>query len=133
MTSPAAKNHPVIFIHGLWIHSSAWQPWMDLFTERGYAVSAPGWPCDGDTVADTRANPDGLNDTGIGEIVEHYAALIDSAHGKHEVKPIVVGHSFGGLVVQRLLGEDLAAAAVAIDPAPIKGVRNLPLSALRVA
>ncbi|MGD0715650.1 MAG: alpha/beta fold hydrolase [Gaiellaceae bacterium] len=50
-----------------------------------------------------------------------------------ETKPIVIGHSFGGLVVQRLLGQDLAAAAVAIDPAPIKGVLYLPPSALRVA
>ena len=36
--------------------------------------------------------------------------------------PCVIGHSFGGLIVQRLLGQDLAAAGVAIDAAPIKGV-----------
>jgi non-heme chloroperoxidase len=35
--------------------------------------------------------------------------------------------------VQRLLGQDLAAAAVAIDPAPIQGVLYLPPSALKVA
>jgi pimeloyl-ACP methyl ester carboxylesterase len=133
MTDPTTKTHPVIFIHGLWIHSSAWTPWIDLFTERGYSVSAPGWPGDGDSVADTRANPDALNDTGIGEIVEHYAALIDSAHGKHEVKPIVVGHSFGGLIAQELLAAGEVAAAVAIDPAPIKGVKALPIAQLRSA
>lgn len=122
------KTNPVIFIHGLWIHASAWQPWLDLFAERGYAASAPGWPGDGDTVAATRDNADSLNDVGIQEIVDHYAALIDAAGGP---KPVVVGHSFGGLIAQKLLASGHAAAAVAIDPAPIKGVTALPWSQLR--
>lgn len=127
------KANPVIFIHGLWIHSSAWQPWLELFTERGYDVSAPGWPGDGDTVAATRANPDALNDVGIAAIVEHYTELIGGTDHKHEVKPIVVGHSFGGLIAQELLATGQVAAAVAIDPAPIKGVKALPLAQLRSA
>lgn len=129
----SSKTNPVIFIHGLWIHSSAWAPWLDLFAERGYAVSAPGWPGDADTVAATRANADDLNDIGIAQVVEHYAALIDSAGGKHESKPVIVGHSFGGLIAQELLAGGHAAAAVAIDPAPIKGVKSLPFAQLRSA
>jgi non-heme chloroperoxidase len=39
--------------------------------------------------------------------------------GGLDAKPIVIGHSFGGLVIQRLLGQNLAAAGVAIDPAQI--------------
>lgn len=127
------KTHPVIFIHGLWIHSSAWQPWLDLFAERGYDGSAPGWPGDGDTVASTRENADALDDVGIAAIVDHYASVIDSSDGRHEVRPIIVGHSFGGLIAQELLANGLAAAAVAIDPAPIKGVKALPLAQLRSA
>jgi pimeloyl-ACP methyl ester carboxylesterase len=128
MTSPT-KTHPVVFIHGLWIHSSAWQPWLQLFQSCGYSVSAPGWPGDAPTVAETRANPDALNDIGIAEMVEHYANDI----GKHEIKPIVIGHSFGGLIAQELLAAGLAAAAVAIDPAPIKGVKALPFAQLKSA
>jgi non-heme chloroperoxidase len=60
---------------------------------------------------------------------DHYANAISGL----SAKPIAIGHSFGGRVVQRLLGQDLASAAVAIDPAPIKGVLNLPPSALKVA
>jgi pimeloyl-ACP methyl ester carboxylesterase len=132
MSTPSSvKSNPVIFIHGLWIHSSAWQPWMDLFSERGYAVSAPGWPGDSETVAATRDNADALNDVGIAQIVDHYAELIGA--GRHEVKPIVVGHSFGGLIAQELLASGHAAAAVAIDPAPIKGVKALPLTQIRAA
>jgi pimeloyl-ACP methyl ester carboxylesterase len=118
----------VIFIHGLWIHSSAWQPWLELFESCDYSVSAPGWPGDSPTVAETRANPDGLNDIGIAQMVEHYANDI----GKHEVKPIVIGHSFGGLIAQELLATGLA-AAVAIDPAPIKDVKALPFAQLKSA
>ena len=66
---------------------------------------------------------------GIDDVVDHYARIIRGL----EAPPVVVGHSFGGLIAQRLLGQDLAAAAVAIDAAPIKGVLKLPVSALKVA
>jgi non-heme chloroperoxidase len=122
-------NTPVIFVHGLWLHASSWDSWVDFFKEAGYVPSAPGWPGDGDTVADTRDNPERVAGVGIEDVVEYYTGIIHSL----PAKPIVIGHSFGGLIVQRLLGQDLAAAAVAIDPAPIQGVLYLPPSALKVA
>jgi len=123
MTTPM----PVIFIHGLWLHSASWQPWLDLFRQEGYEPAAPGWPGDPDTVDEARLNPESIADHGIDDVVAHYAALIDQL----PVRPILIGHSFGGMIAQKLLGQDLAAAAVAIDAAQIKGVLPLPLSALR--
>ncbi len=120
---------PVVFVHGLWLHGDSWSAWVDRFREAGYAPVAPGWPGDASTIEETRKQPERVAGYGINDIVEHYARII----GSLDAKPIVIGHSFGGLVVQRLLGEDRAAAAVAIDAAPIKGVVYLPLSALRVA
>jgi non-heme chloroperoxidase len=76
-----------------------------------------------------RRDPEQVAGKGINEVVDHYARIIRGL----EAPPVVIGHSFGGLIAQRLLGQDLAAAAVAIDAAPIKGVLNLPVSALRVA
>jgi pimeloyl-ACP methyl ester carboxylesterase len=125
----AQARKPVVFVHGLWLHADSWGAWADLFREEGYDPIAPGWPGDSATVAETRANAAAVAGHGINDVVDHYAQAIS---GLAE-KPIAIGHSFGGLVVQKLLGQDLVAAAVAIDPAPIKGVLALPLSALRVA
>jgi pimeloyl-ACP methyl ester carboxylesterase len=129
----------VLFVHGLWLHATSWQAWVDLFQKAGYSASAPGWPGDRDTVADTRAHADDLAGHGIDDVVEHYARLItrgaaaaDGRDGADRL-PILIGHSFGGAIVEKLLGQGLAAAAVAIDPAPIKGVQALPLSSLRSA
>jgi pimeloyl-ACP methyl ester carboxylesterase len=118
---------PVLFIHGLWLHARSWEAWVELFTAQGYDASAPGWPGDPDTVAEARANPDAIADHGIDDVVAHYAKIIEGL----PTKPILVGHSFGGMIAQRLLGEDRAAAAIAIDAAQIKGVLPLPLSALK--
>lgn len=120
---------PVVFIHGLWLHADSWGPWADRFQKEGYATVAPGWPGDGSTVQETRERPDSVAGHGIQDVVDHYAQVI----GSLDAQPIVIGHSFGGLIAQRLLGQDLAVAGVAIDPAPMKGIIYLPLSALRVA
>lgn len=120
---------PVVFVHGLWLHADSWGAWVDRFREAGYEPTSPGWPGDESTVAETREHPERIAGHGIEDVARHYAGIVDGLEGK----PILVGHSFGGLIVQRLLGEGRAAAAVALDPAPIKGVVYLPPSALRVA
>jgi pimeloyl-ACP methyl ester carboxylesterase len=109
------------------LHATSWEPWVELFREAGYEPVAPGWPGEPATVAEARQRPDDVADYGIDDVTQHYAKII----AELPVKPIVIGHSFGGMIAQKLLGQDLAAAAVAIDAAQIKGVLPLPLSALR--
>lgn len=117
----------IVFIHGLWLHASSWQAWMDYFSDHGYTVLNPGWPGDGATVEDSRNNPTAIANHGVKEVADRYAAIIQNL----AEPPIVIGHSFGGLLAQILLGRGIAAAAIAIDPAPMKGVWQLPFSALR--
>jgi pimeloyl-ACP methyl ester carboxylesterase len=121
------KSHPVVFIHGLWLHTSSWGPWKSAFGQAGYQVVSPGWPGDQETVDLARADPESVAGAGIDDVVEHFASVI----GALEAAPVLIGHSFGGMIAEKLLGLDLAAAAIAIDAAQIKGVLPLPLSSLR--
>ncbi|NEB92488.1 alpha/beta hydrolase [Streptomyces bauhiniae] len=125
----SSERTPVVFIHGLWIHGSSWAPWMETFEGAGYDPIAPGWPGDAPSVEETRANPDAQAGKSFDDIVAHYQAIIEGL----PARPILVGHSFGGTVAEKLLGMGLAAAAVAIDAAQIKGVLPVPIAALRSA
>ena len=118
---------PVVFIHGLWLHSTSWEPWLELFRENGYEPVAPRWPMEPATVAEARANPDLVANQGLAQVVEHFKAFVVTLPSK----PIIIGHSFGGLITELLMGEDLGLAGVAIDPAQIKGVLPLPLAQLK--
>jgi non-heme chloroperoxidase len=118
---------PVVFIHGLWIHSDAWQPWVGLYRAAGYNAMAPGWPGDGPSVDDTRKNPAAVANKGIDDITNGYLDVISTL----PTRPVVIGHSFGGLVAQKLLAAGMAAAAIAIDPGQIKGVKPLPFAQIR--
>jgi pimeloyl-ACP methyl ester carboxylesterase len=115
---------PVVFIHTLWLHPASWQPWLDRFADAGYAPVAPGWPGVPATVEQARADPDRLAGYGIDDVTEHYAGAV----GGLPAPAVVIGHAFGGLIAQRLLGEDLVAAAISIDAAQVEGVLPLPLS-----
>ena len=88
--------------------------------------SGPGWPGDQDTVELARANPDSVANKGIDDVTDHYASIIDAL----PAPPILIGHSFGGMIAEKLLGMNKGAAAIGIDAAQIKGVLRLPLSAL---
>jgi pimeloyl-ACP methyl ester carboxylesterase len=129
MTPEKTPKTPIVFVHGLWLHAESWDKWMRFFRESGYEATAASWPGDSETTEATRKNPQAVAGYGVTEIADHIARQLQ-ASGR---KPILIGHSFGGLLVQNLLGRDLAAAAIAIDSAPPKGVPELPLSALKSA
>jgi non-heme chloroperoxidase len=120
---------PVVFIHGLWLLPSSWDRWAEVFGAAGYAPVLPGWPDDPETVADANAHPEVFANKTVGEVADHFAAVIE----RLAKKPAVIGHSFGGLLTQIVAGRGLAAVSVAIDPAPFRGVLPLPISALRAS
>ena len=120
---------PVVFVHGLWLLPSSWDRWAEMFETAGYIALTPGWPDDPETTAQANADPEVFAGKSIGQVADHFAAIVGSLTGK----PAIIGHSFGGLLAQILAGRSLATASVAIDPAPFRGVLPLPMSALRSA
>jgi non-heme chloroperoxidase len=124
-----AGLQPVVFIHGLWLLPSSWDRWATVFEEAGYTALTPGWPDDPQTVEEAKAHPEVFAHKTVGQVADHFAAVI----GRLAKKPAVIGHSFGGLLAQIVAGRGLSAAAVAIDPAPFRGVLPLPISALKSA
>ena len=120
---------PVVFVHGLWLLAASWDPWRGFFEDRGYVTLAPSWPDDPETVDEARRHPEVFAHKRVEQVADHYAQAIRQLR----TPPAIVGHSFGGLIAQRLAGDGLAAVTVAIDPAPFRGVLPLPLSALKSA
>jgi pimeloyl-ACP methyl ester carboxylesterase len=123
----ASSATPVVFVHGLWLLPSSWDRWVTLFEEAGYVALTPGWPDDPETVTEAREHPEVLAGKGIGEIADYEESIIR----RLDRKPVIIGHSFGGLLTMILAGRGLAAASVAISPAPFRGVLPLPIAALR--
>jgi non-heme chloroperoxidase len=118
---------PVVFVHGLWLLASSWDNWRKFFEGRGYTTIAPGWPDDPRTVEEADRNPEVFAQKHLQQVTDYYIDAI----GQLNKKPVVIGHSFGGLIAQKLAGEGVSVATVAIDPAPFRGVLPLPLSALK--
>jgi non-heme chloroperoxidase len=123
----ATGRTPVVFIHGLWLLPSSWDRWAAVFEGAGYAPLTPGWPDDPESVVEANAHPEVFANKTVGQVADHYAAVI----GKLAKKPAVIGHSFGGLITQIIAGQGLSGASVAIDAAPFRGVLPLPISALK--
>ncbi len=118
----------IVLVHGLWMTPLCWEYWAHHYTERGYCVFAPSWPGMERDIRALRRQPETYANIGVKQIVDHYEKLVIEL----ESPPILIGHCFGGLVVQALLDRGLGACGVAIASAPIKGVWTLPYSTMRV-
>ena len=119
---------PIVLIHGLWMTPSSWDTWAERFRAAGHEVIVPGWPgIDGRTPQDIRRDPSALKGLGITDIVDQYEAIIRAL----PEKPIIMGHSFGGLFAQMLADRGLGVAVVGVTPGQPAGVPTLPLNTLR--
>ncbi len=129
MSTTDTDRIPLLLIHGAWLSARSWERFEEFFERRGYAASAPEWPRKEGDVEELRENEEALAGLGLTEIVDHYEELIRGL----DASPVLVGHSFGGLIVELLLDRGLGRAGVALSPAPPKGILLLPYSSLKAA
>jgi pimeloyl-ACP methyl ester carboxylesterase len=109
----------VLFIHDAWLASNVWECFQGRCEALGYSCLAPAWPFQDRPIMALRGAPHpDLGRLTIGEIVDHYAWIIHTLPDP----PILIGHGFGGLVVQKLLDRGLGAAGIAISPVAPRGV-----------
>ena len=125
----ASGSNPVVFVHGLWLLPSSWANWADVFQDAGYAPLTPDWPDDPETVEGARAEPEVLAKKTLKQVADHTTEVIRALNRK----PVVMGHSTGGLLAEMLAGRGLSAVTVAIDPGVFRGVLPLPASTLKSA
>lgn len=123
------ESTTIVLIHGLWLTPRSWESFRAFYQKSGYRVLAPAWPRIYGEVEDLRRNPSDLAGLGVIEIADRYEELIKALNEP----PIIMGHSFGGLIVQILLDRGLGACGVGIDAVPPRGVFRLPFSALKAA
>src|SRR5919202_1301142 len=127
-TGPAAPD-TIVLIHGLWLTALSWERWVERYSARGFRVIARGWPGMDVDIEQLRRDPSPIAGLGVTDVVDHYERIIREL----DRPPIIIGHSFGGLITQILLDRGLGAAGVAISPAPVKGIVVLPFSTLKSA
>jgi len=125
--SDPAKAETIVLIHGMWMTPLSWEHWINHYADRGHRVLAPAWPGLDKEPEELRRDPSPLRGIDVTNVVDHYDKIIRAL----DRPPIIIGHSFGGLVAQLLLDRGLGAAGVALGTAAPKGVLKLPFSTLR--
>ena len=125
--SDPPRAQTIVLIHGMWMTPLSWEHWDNHFSEQGHRVLSPAWPGLDKEPEELRRDPSPLRGLAITDMVDHYEQIIRGL----DRPPILIGHSFGGLVTQLLLDRGLGAAGVALGTAAPKGVLRLPLSTLR--
>lgn len=115
------QTKSIVFVTGAFVSNSCWDDWRIYFEGKGYSTNAPAWPFKDGSAAELRARQP--NDTALAaltleQLVNYYADIVKS----YPEKPIVIGHSLGGLITQIICNRGLAAAAIAIHSVPTLGV-----------
>jgi pimeloyl-ACP methyl ester carboxylesterase len=125
---PTASD-TIVLIHGLWMTPRSWEHWVEHYTNRGYRVLAPAYPGLEVEVEALRADPSPIEALTVPAVVEHYEGIIRGL----DRPPIIMGHSFGGVLTQILLDHGFGAAGVTIDSVPAEGIKVVPVSQIRAA
>jgi pimeloyl-ACP methyl ester carboxylesterase len=122
------KSNTVVFIHGLFMNPESWSHWVKYFEDKGYKCYTPAYPFhEGNPeVLRNSINPE-LGRVTFKQIIDRLVEFIDTL----PEEPILIGHSMGGLAVQKLIGMHKGAIGISIDPAPPEGLFSFRWSFLK--
>jgi pimeloyl-ACP methyl ester carboxylesterase len=112
-------SNTIVFIHGAWLTKLSWENFIPYFEQKGYTCVVPEWPYRDKSVEELREStlPE-LAEIGVKELTDHFEAIIRAM----PEPPILIGHSFGGLIVQQLLDRGIGSAGVALDAVAPEGI-----------
>ena len=119
----------VVFITGAFIHHSCWDDWKSHFESKGYHTIVPPWPykdASAEALRNSHPNRD-IAANRLTAITDHYDHIIRAL----PEKPILIGHSIGGLITQLLLQRGLGESGVAIHSVPPRGIMTFKFSFLK--
>jgi pimeloyl-ACP methyl ester carboxylesterase len=111
LASKATPVTNILFIHGMFLNSKSWEPWQRFFAARGFNCIAPSWPLhEGEPERLRNSPPLGLGELRLDVIIDS----IKEAAAPYSDDLVLVGHSVGGLIVQKLIAERIGKLGVAI-------------------
>ncbi|BAH40358.1 MAG TPA: alpha/beta hydrolase [Gemmatimonas aurantiaca] len=125
--SANSKPDTIILVHGFWVTPRSWEHWISRYEARGYRVIAPAYPGFEVEVESLNQDPTPIEQVTVPQIIAHLEDIVQSL----ATPPILMGHSAGGVFVQRLLDRGLGAVGVAMNSAPTEGVLVAPFSQLK--
>ncbi len=123
-------TNSIVFITGAFISHHIWDEWIAWFENKGYTCIAPPWPHKEGAAKELRERMPGdtaLAGLRLQQVLDHYTDIIK----KLPEKPVLIGHSLGGLLAQLLVNKDLVAAGVAIHSVPPHGAITFEWSSIR--
>lgn len=127
-THTMTKSKTIVFIHGLFQNPKSWLEWKNYFEKKGYTCYAPAYPYHDGKPIELRDNINpNLGKLTFSQVVDSLSTFIDQL----PEKPILIGHSMGGLAVQKLISMGKGVAGVCIDAAPPKGIFSFKWSFLK--
>ncbi len=120
--SRPSDKAPLLFVHGAWHGAWCWEEhFLPYFAAHGYEAHAPSLRAHG---GNDRA---GIRWKRIDDYVDDVAATV----ARLDRPPVLVGHSMGGLVVQRYLERGPAPGAVLLASVPVGGIWGIMLRLAR--
>lgn len=119
----------IVFVTGAFITHLCWEKWIPYFENLGYKVIVPPWPnknADAETLRNQRPNML-IAGNRLNDLISYFEGIVKQLPSK----PLLIGHSIGGLITQILIQRGLASGGVAIHSVPPQGIMTFKLSFLK--